>query len=144
MSTTLYHNIVNLPSYWATAKYLSISADASGSAKSWEYNRRNMRKRNYSERPYILKKRSLPHSSWFLRTHYFGVLRPNRLCSSQYIIILIWDKKEFLLGIYIIGKHHTKWRQSHKHSAGLDKHYYRYAFHFMSKSKKKDLTQIEK
>ena len=61
-------------------------------------------------------------STQFLCTHYFGVLRPDRLCSSQYIIILIWDKIEFLLGIYIIGKHHTKWRQSHKHS-GLDKHY---------------------
>ena len=119
MSTTLYHNIVDFSSHWATAKYLSFSADVSGSLKSWEYNRRNMRKRSYSERPYILEKRSL-HSAQFLCTHYFGVLWPNRLCSSQYIIILIWGKIEFLLGIYIIGKYHTKRRRSHKHS-GLDK-----------------------
>ena len=132
MSTTLYHNIMN--------PFLSRSSKIFVFLRRCVWLREIMRiqQKKYEKKKLFGKaiySGAEKPSVQFLCTHYFGVLRPNRLCSSQYIIILIWDKKEFLLGIYIIGKHHTKWRQSHKHSsAGLDKHYYRYAFHFMSKS----------
>lgn len=104
MSTTLYHNIMN--------PFLSTSSKIFVFLRRCVWLREIMRiqQKKYEKKKLFGKAiyfGAEKPSIQFLCTHYFGVLRPNRLCSSQYIIILIWDKIEFLLGIYIIGKHHT-------------------------------------
>ena len=104
MSTTLYHNIMN--------PFLSRSSKIFVFLRRCVWLREIMRiqQKKYEKKKLFGKaiySGAEKPSIQFLCTHYFGVLRPNRLCSSQYIIILIWDKIEFLLGIYIIGKHHT-------------------------------------